>query len=177
MLATIRFDDQAPLDTDEIGEIRPNRVLPPEPEARESPAAKGLPEHAFGIRGRLSQRSRPGYLIPDTVLAGVATPRSFHGSLPCAAPHGDYTAVANSPHFWTAMLSWIDRQPLLLFVAIALTLGLAPFVPEPHLWEKLKMLAAGQLSRPIDIFDLLLHGIPWLLLGVKVYRTGFKPRT
>lgn len=68
------------------------------------------------------------------------------------------------------MLAWIDRQPLVLFLLIALTLGLAPFVPEPHLWEKLKMLAAGELSRPIDIFDLLLHGVPWLLLGVKLYR-------
>lgn len=68
------------------------------------------------------------------------------------------------------MLAWIDRQPLLIFVVAALTLGLAPFVPEPHIWEKLKMLGAGALARPIDIFDLLLHGTPWVLLGIKVYR-------
>ena len=68
-------------------------------------------------------------------------------------------------------MNWIDRQPLFLFVLVALTLGLAPFVPEPHLWEKLKMLAAGDLHRPIDIFDLLLHGVPWALLAVKLYRT------
>ena len=67
-------------------------------------------------------------------------------------------------------MNWIDRQPLLLFVLLALTLGLAPFVPEPHLWEKLKMLAAGELRRPIDIFDLLLHATPWLLLGLKLTR-------
>lgn len=67
------------------------------------------------------------------------------------------------------MLNWIDRQPIAIFVLVALTLGLAPFVPEPHVWEKLKMLAAGDLRRPIDIFDLLLHGIPWVLLGVKLY--------
>ncbi|MGD1983861.1 MAG: RND transporter [Chromatiaceae bacterium] len=67
-------------------------------------------------------------------------------------------------------MNWIDRQPLLLFVVLALTLGLAPFVPEPHLWEKLKMLAAGELRRPIDIFDLLLHATPWLLLGLKLTR-------
>ena len=66
------------------------------------------------------------------------------------------------------MLNWIDRQPVILFLLVALTLGLAPFVPEPHVWEKLKMLAAGDLRRPIDIFDLLLHGIPWILLGVKL---------
>lgn len=69
-------------------------------------------------------------------------------------------------------MSWIDRQPLVLFVLLALTLGLAPFVPEPHLWEKLKMLAAGTLVKPIDIFDLLMHAIPWVLLALKLYRLG-----
>lgn len=68
------------------------------------------------------------------------------------------------------MLDWIDRQPVIIFLLVALTLGLAPFVPEPHLWEKLKMLVAGDLRRPIDIFDLLLHGTPWALLGIKAYR-------
>ena len=66
-------------------------------------------------------------------------------------------------------LDWVDRAPLAGFVVVALTLGLAPFVPEPHIWEKLKMLVAGELSRPIDIFDLFLHGIPWLALGLKLY--------
>ncbi len=68
------------------------------------------------------------------------------------------------------MLTWIDRLPLSVFLIMALTLGLSPFVPEPHLWEKLKLLAAGDLVRPIDMFDLLLHGVPWLLLGVKLAR-------
>lgn len=67
-------------------------------------------------------------------------------------------------------MNWLDRAPLYLFVIAALTLGLAPFTPEPHIWEKLKMLADGSLSRPIDIFDLLLHGAPWLLLGLKLMR-------
>lgn len=66
-------------------------------------------------------------------------------------------------------LNWIDRQPLILFVIASLTLGLAPFVPEPHLLEKLRMLAAGELSRPIDIFDLVMHGAPWVLLLMKLY--------
>lgn len=70
------------------------------------------------------------------------------------------------------MLTWIDRLPLSILVIIALTLGLAPFLPEPHLWEKLKLLAAGDLVRPIDIFDLLLHGLPWLLLLAKLARRG-----
>jgi hypothetical protein len=71
-----------------------------------------------------------------------------------------------------SFIRWIDRVPLILFLAAALTLGLAPFVPEPHLWEKLKMLAAGTLQRPIDIFDLILHGAPWVLLGLKLALIG-----
>ena len=67
-------------------------------------------------------------------------------------------------------MAWLDRIPLLIPVLLALTLGLAPFVPEPHLWEKLKMLASGTLSRPIDIFDLLYHAAPWLLLVLKLAR-------
>ena len=69
-------------------------------------------------------------------------------------------------------MAWLDRQSLLLFVLIALTLGLAPFLPEPHVWQKLKMLAAGTLSKPIDIFDLILHGTPWALLMLKLYRVA-----
>jgi hypothetical protein len=53
-------------------------------------------------------------------------------------------------------------------------LALAPFAPEPHLWEKLKMLFAGTLTRPIDIFDLFLHGTPLLLLLLKLLYSGRK---
>jgi hypothetical protein len=67
-------------------------------------------------------------------------------------------------------MEWLDRLPLVVLIILALTLGLAPFVPEPHLWEKLKMLAAGTLSRPLDIFDLLWHAAPWLLLAAKLVR-------
>jgi hypothetical protein len=67
-------------------------------------------------------------------------------------------------------MEWLDRIPLVVLIIAALTLGLAPFVPEPHIWEKLKMLAAGTLSRPLDIFDLLWHAAPWLLLAAKLVR-------
>ncbi len=73
-------------------------------------------------------------------------------------------------------MNWLDKIPLGILVLASLTLGLAPFMPEPHLWEKLKMLAAGELTRPIDIFDLLLHGTPWLLLLAKLARMA-KSRT
>ena len=65
------------------------------------------------------------------------------------------------------MRKLFDRIPLVLLVVLCLTLGLAPFQP-PHLVEKLGMLMAGELTAPIDIFDLLLHGTPWVLLIVKL---------
>ncbi|SFN50693.1 hypothetical protein SAMN04488056_101124 [Cohaesibacter marisflavi] len=68
------------------------------------------------------------------------------------------------------MMKTLDRLPLGTLVMIALTLGLAPFVPEPHVWQKLKMLVAGTLTRPVDIFDMLFHGVPWLLLIAKLGR-------
>ncbi len=67
-------------------------------------------------------------------------------------------------------MKWLDSVPLWLAVVMAATLGLAPFIPEPHVWQKLKMLAAGALVRPIDIFDLFLHGVPWVLLAAKFVR-------
>ena len=67
-------------------------------------------------------------------------------------------------------MKWLDRIPLAVFLIAALTLGLAPFTPEPHIWEKLKMLVEGNLTRPIDVFDLVLHGAPWVLLGMKLAR-------
>ena len=68
----------------------------------------------------------------------------------------------------------IERIPLGILVIVALALGLAPFFPEPHLWEKLKMLASGTLSRPIDIVDLLVHGAPVVLLVVKLFSIARK---
>lgn len=64
----------------------------------------------------------------------------------------------------------LDEVPLVVAVLLALTLGLAPFTPEPHIVEKLRMLMQGALSKPIDIFDLLLHLAPWLLLVAKLVR-------
>lgn len=62
---------------------------------------------------------------------------------------------------WLSSISW----PILVLGCA--TIGLAPFAPEPHVWEKLGMLVAGELHKPIDIFDLLMHGAPWLLLLAK----------
>lgn len=67
-------------------------------------------------------------------------------------------------------LNWLDSISLPMLAAIAALFAIMPIQPEPHLWEKLQMLAAGTLARPIDIFDLLMHGTPLLLLLVRLYR-------
>ena len=68
------------------------------------------------------------------------------------------------------MLKWLDRIPLLWAVLGTIWMALAPFVPEPHLVEKLRMLGQGTLSRPLDIFDLVMHATPLVLLPVLVWR-------
>ena len=67
------------------------------------------------------------------------------------------------------MKKLLNNIPTIPLAIAALFLGLAPFMPEPHLWEKLKMLLDGSLSKPIDIFDLFMHGTPLVLLGFKLF--------
>lgn len=68
------------------------------------------------------------------------------------------------------MLALLDHIPLAPLVLIAVLLGSAPVVPEPHLVEKLRMLGQGTLTRPLDIFDLLMHAAPVVILALKVAR-------
>ncbi len=66
-------------------------------------------------------------------------------------------------------MSRLERAlPYRYLIPLALLLGLAPFRPEPHLIEKLGMLVHGTLSRPIDIFDLVMHGAPLVLLLIRM---------
>ena len=75
-------------------------------------------------------------------------------------------------------MNWLDQIPLWALIVGAALLGLAPFPfkPEPHLWQKLQMLADGTLSRPIDIFDLAMHAALPLLLVVRLVRMALSPR-
>ncbi len=72
------------------------------------------------------------------------------------------------------MIKFIRALPWPLVIVACLSLGLAPFKPQPHIWEKLNMLMSGNLSAPTDIGDLLLHGTPWVILGLKVVVSGRK---
>ena len=68
-------------------------------------------------------------------------------------------------------MKWLDQVPYLLLIIGSLTLGLAPFTPMPHLVEKMTMLLAGELVKPVDIFDLMMHASPVVLLIMKMGRT------
>lgn len=51
-----------------------------------------------------------------------------------------------------------------VFLLLSLTLGLAPFTPEPHLFGKIRWVAGGAEGMGLmDWFDLLMHGTPWVL--------------
>jgi hypothetical protein len=66
------------------------------------------------------------------------------------------------------------RQYLILAFIGSLTLGLAPFTPEPHIWKQIMNLTLGRKMLGIDWFDLFMHGAPWIaffvLLMVEVKR-------
>jgi hypothetical protein len=76
------------------------------------------------------------------------------------------------------MRALLQALPWSAVIIACATLGLAPFIPLPHVVEKLGMLSRGALARPIDWFDLVLHGTPWLLLAAKAVAaaTGGRPR-
>jgi hypothetical protein len=63
-----------------------------------------------------------------------------------------------------------------LITLLCLTLGLAPFLPEPHILGKLKWIAGGATGMQfMDWFDVLLHGFPFVLLIriiiIKIFQT------
>ena len=65
---------------------------------------------------------------------------------------------------------WLDALPFLPLIIAAIFLGGAPFIPEPHLVEKIGMLLSGNLIRPIDIFDLFYHGLFPFVVVLKIVR-------
>jgi hypothetical protein len=62
-----------------------------------------------------------------------------------------------------------------LLVLACLTLGLAPFFPEPHIWGKIKWIAGGAAGmQPMDWFDFFMHGTPFFLLLRLVIVKGYQ---
>ena len=58
-----------------------------------------------------------------------------------------------------------DRSTLVLAALASVTLGLAPFFPEPHLVGKIRwLMGGGEGMQMMDYLDLVMHGAPWVLL-------------
>ena len=68
-------------------------------------------------------------------------------------------------------MRFLDRISWSVALVLAVFLGAAPITPELHLVEKLRMLVQGQLVRPLDMFDLAMHGAPIVLLVLKAWRS------
>jgi ABC-type branched-subunit amino acid transport system permease subunit len=61
------------------------------------------------------------------------------------------------------------NRVIIAFLA-SLTLGLAPFFPEPHLFEKWRWLIGGaEGMQAIDWFDLIIHSSTWLFLVYSLF--------
>jgi hypothetical protein len=65
------------------------------------------------------------------------------------------------------MIALLDYKFL---IPLVLLLGFAPFFPQPHIVEKISMLLTGTLKKPIDIFDLVWHAWPFVLLVYRIRR-------
>jgi hypothetical protein len=72
--------------------------------------------------------------------------------------------------FMNKLLKYVDRIPFAMLVIITLVMALAPFVPEPHLLEKSRMLINGELTKGIDIFDLFWHSFLIVILLIRLVR-------
>ena len=74
------------------------------------------------------------------------------------------------------LASW-SADNLSYIALAALTLGLAPFAPEPHVWEKIKWVYNGAEGMAwYDLLDLLLHGSPWVLLPFGIIGKSIEKR-
>ena len=64
------------------------------------------------------------------------------------------------------------KNNIVIALLASLTLGLAPFFPEPHLFGKLRWVLGGANGMEVmDWFDLVMHGAPfvWLLIELGKY--------
>jgi hypothetical protein len=74
-----------------------------------------------------------------------------------------------------SIVSIVDQLNWGVIIVLCATLGLAPFSP-PHIMEKVSMLIQGNLLKPLDWFDLLFHGFPWIILILKIMASVIKEK-
>lgn len=63
----------------------------------------------------------------------------------------------------------MKQNKLLLPILAVLTLGLAPYFPEPHFFGKVRWILGGGVGMSAgDYFDLVMHGAPWVFLAYRL---------
>ena len=65
------------------------------------------------------------------------------------------------------MLKILDKIPYPVLIVFTIMMLAAPIRPMPHVVEKIIMLTNGTLTRPVDVFDLVFHLFPLILLILK----------
>jgi len=68
------------------------------------------------------------------------------------------------------MFDFLDNISFNSLLFISILMLLLPFRPMPHVVEKLIMLKNGDLKAAIDIFDLIYHLTPSILLVIKLMK-------
>ena len=68
--------------------------------------------------------------------------------------------------------AWLHCPSMTMLVVAALMLGAMPITPEPHLFEKVRMLMDGTLVKSVDIFDLFWHSWPILWIVLRLLTPG-----
>lgn len=64
-----------------------------------------------------------------------------------------------------------NNKNILLAIAACLTLGLAPFTPEPHIVGKLRwIMGGGEGMQAVDYYDLIMHSLPFLFLIYLIFK-------
>ncbi len=65
------------------------------------------------------------------------------------------------------MKDFIKGLPYPILIIMSIFMALMPFQPEPHLVQKFDMLMSGSLTKPLDMFDVVWHLLPVILLVTK----------
>lgn len=69
----------------------------------------------------------------------------------------------------------MKNNNLVLALIATLSLGLAPFYPEPHFFGKVRWVLGGANGmKAIDWFDLFMHGAPWVWLTYETIKFVLK---
>lgn len=66
-----------------------------------------------------------------------------------------------------SVFKWIDSIPTGILVFFSIWMLIAPIHPEPHLVQKFSWIMESKSFKAIDVFDVIWHLLPSILLLIK----------